>query len=68
MSSMGSDDSIMGGDMHKSISADPAADGAVKRTRKRFTTVQLIMLEHLYRTASHPTRDQREDVALQAEM
>ena len=68
MSSVGSDDSVSGGDAHNSHSPDLNGDGIAKRTRKRFTSVQLIMLEHLYRKASHPTREQREEVAKQADM
>lgn len=68
MSSVGSDDSLAGCDAASTHSVDTASDGAVKRTRKRFSSSQLIMLEHLYRKASHPTREQREQVAKDAEM
>jgi hypothetical protein len=39
-----------------------------KRTRRRFTTAQLTMLEQLYHRVSHPTREQREEVAREADM
>ncbi|RPD64707.1 hypothetical protein L226DRAFT_565322 [Lentinus tigrinus ALCF2SS1-7] len=68
MSSMGSDDSMAGFDASSVHSADTNSDGAVKRTRKRFSSVQLMMLEHLYRKASHPTREEREQVAKDAEI
>ena len=34
-----------------------------KRTRRRFTTAQLTLLEQLYHRSSHPTREQREQLA-----
>ncbi|GJE97782.1 homeobox domain-containing protein [Phanerochaete sordida] len=46
---------------------DVAADGELpRRTRKRFTSTQLMMLEHLYHQTSHPTREQRETLAKEA--
>ncbi|EKM61793.1 uncharacterized protein PHACADRAFT_204947 [Phanerochaete carnosa HHB-10118-sp] len=46
---------------------DTAIDGELpRRTRKRFTSTQLMMLEHLYHQTSHPTREQREAVAKEA--
>lgn len=69
MSSVGSDDSIAGGDAHSTHSGEmPVDGGVVRRTRKRFTSMQLMVLEHLYHKASHPTREQREQVAKEAEM
>ncbi|KAI0756212.1 hypothetical protein C8Q80DRAFT_1215248 [Daedaleopsis nitida] len=70
MSSVGSDDSIQGGDAQgsSSISVDVHCEAIARRTRKRFTSVQLIVLEHLYRKASHPTREQREAAAREAEI
>ncbi|KAJ8472531.1 hypothetical protein ONZ51_g8459 [Trametes cubensis] len=47
--------------------ADVIVEGP-KRTRKRFTSLQLMMLEHLYHKASHPTREQREQLAKDAEI
>ena len=48
---------------------DVAAEGeAPRRTRKRFTSTQLMMLEHLYHQTSHPTREQREALAKEAAM
>lgn len=48
---------------------DVALDGeAPRRTRKRFTSTQLMMLEHLYHQTSHPTREQREALAREASM
>ena len=41
---------------------------APRRTRKRFTSTQLMMLEHLYHQTSHPTREQREALARDAAM
>jgi hypothetical protein len=34
-----------------------------RRTRKRFTNVQLMMLENLFHQNSHPSREDREAVA-----
>ena len=42
------------------------SDGNGKRTRKRFTGAQLVMLEDLFHTCSHPTREQREALAQKA--
>lgn len=39
-----------------------------KRTRKRFSHDQLIVLEQAYHSSSHPTREEREDIARRAEM
>ena len=48
---------------------DVAGDGELpRRTRKRFTSTQLMMLEHLYHQTSHPTREQRETLAKEAAM
>ncbi|KAI0354722.1 hypothetical protein OH77DRAFT_1590471 [Trametes cingulata] len=67
-SSVCSDDSVNSGDTAHSLGpADVIVDGP-KRTRKRFTSIQLMMLEHLYHKASHPTREQREQLAKEAEI
>ncbi|KAI0640182.1 hypothetical protein C8Q77DRAFT_1275519 [Trametes polyzona] len=67
-SSVCSDDSLASADTALSLApADAIVDGP-KRTRKRFTSVQLMMLEHLYHKASHPTREQREQLAKDAEI
>ena len=68
MSSVGSDDSARGTDANTNLNAEHPLDGTVRRTRKRFTSLQLMMLERLYHNASHPTREQREEVAKDAEM
>lgn len=47
---------------------DVAVDDAPRRTRKRFSSTQLMMLEHLYHQTSHPTREQREMLAKEAAM
>jgi hypothetical protein len=48
---------------------DVAVEGeTLRRTRKRFTSTQLMMLEHLYHQTSHPTREQRETLAKEATM
>lgn len=36
---------------------------APRRTRRRFTSGQLVLLEQLYYTATHPTREEREALA-----
>lgn len=41
-------------------------DGAPKRTRKRFTSTQLTLLEDLFHQTSHPTREQRDALAKEA--
>ncbi|RXW24576.1 hypothetical protein EST38_g1309 [Candolleomyces aberdarensis] len=41
----------------------PSAINASRRTRKRFTNVQLTMLETLFHRNSHPSREEREAVA-----
>ena len=46
----------------------PSKPPEVKRTRKRFSQEQLILLEHAYHKASHPTREEREEIARQADM
>ena len=68
VASVGSDDSATAIDSIPSLAGDTPPEGAVRRTRKRFTSVQLMMLEHLYRNATHPTREQREQLAKEAEM
>ncbi|KAL7285011.1 hypothetical protein ACG7TL_000100 [Trametes sanguinea] len=67
-SSAYSDDSSASASTNTTLApADAIVDGP-KRTRKRFTTLQLMMLEHLYHKASHPTREQREQLAKDAEI
>jgi hypothetical protein len=39
-----------------------------RRTRRKFTHEQLAELESLYHTCSHPTRDQREELAKRHEL
>ena len=39
-----------------------------KRTRKRFSPEQLIILETAYRVTSHPSRDEREVIAKKTEL
>ncbi|KAF9225208.1 homeobox-domain-containing protein [Gyrodon lividus] len=46
-----------------SSAASISSDDAARRTRKRFTSVQLMMLEQLFHQTSHPTREEREAVA-----
>lgn len=45
-----------------------AASSEVKRTRKRFTNVQVMLLEQLFHETSHPTREQREKLSQKAEL
>jgi Homeodomain len=40
----------------------------IRRTRKRFTNVQLTMLEDLFHQTSHPSREEREAVAQLGDM
>ncbi|KAI6154179.1 homeobox-domain-containing protein [Pisolithus tinctorius] len=40
--------------------ASLSSDDVGRRTRKRFTSVQLVMLEQLYHRTSHPSREERE--------
>ena len=68
VSSVASDDSLASSSANSLISVDAPAGDTVKRTRKRFTSAQLMTLEHLYGQASHPTREQREAVAREAHM
>ncbi|KAG5715891.1 Zinc finger homeobox protein 4 [Termitomyces sp. T112] len=44
--------------------ASPGATSSVRRTRKRFTNEQLTMLEDLFHKNSHPSREERESVAM----
>ncbi|KAI0652615.1 hypothetical protein C8Q79DRAFT_938603 [Trametes meyenii] len=67
-SSVCSDDSLASSDTTPSLGPPDAIVDGPKRTRKRFTTMQLMMLEHLYHKASHPTREQREQLAKDAEI
>ncbi|KAK0501031.1 homeodomain transcription factor [Armillaria luteobubalina] len=49
-----------------SVESDDAGSNAStrsRRTRKRFTSVQLMMLENLFHQTSHPSREQRDGVA-----
>ncbi|GLB43559.1 putative homeodomain containing protein [Lyophyllum shimeji] len=41
----------------------PGSNGATRRTRKRFTSDQLTMLENLFHQNSHPSREERDTVA-----
>ncbi|KAH9897623.1 hypothetical protein C8Q73DRAFT_833782 [Cubamyces lactineus] len=69
VSSVCSDDSRASTDTNTNSlgPADVIVEGP-KRTRKRFTSLQLMMLEHLYHKVSHPTREQREQLAKDAEI
>jgi len=53
-----------------SISSDDggSVDCSFKRTRKRFSSLQLTMLEQLFHRTSHPTRGERELLAVQLQM
>ncbi|EIW87277.1 homeobox-domain-containing protein [Coniophora puteana RWD-64-598 SS2] len=44
------------------------AEDAARRTRKRFSSLQLTMLEQLFHATSHPTREERETLARSAGM
>jgi hypothetical protein len=46
----------------------PSVINASRRTRKRFTNVQLTMLETLFHRNSHPSREEREAVAKAGQM
>ncbi|KAL4068900.1 hypothetical protein V8B97DRAFT_1970656 [Scleroderma yunnanense] len=48
--------------------ASISSDDILRRTRKRFTNAQLVMLEQLFHRTSHPTREERETVAQAAGM
>ncbi|KAI6030985.1 homeobox-domain-containing protein, partial [Pisolithus marmoratus] len=48
--------------------ASISSDDVGRRTRKRFTSIQLVMLEQLYHRTSHPSREEREAVAQAAGM
>ena len=57
-----------GADAKENVPAQTAASAGAppsRRTRRRFTSVQLMMLEQLYHQNSHPTREQRETLAAQ---
>ncbi|KAI0274806.1 hypothetical protein BC834DRAFT_14237 [Gloeopeniophorella convolvens] len=43
-------------------------DGTVKRTRKRFTEFQLTMLDQLYHSTSHPSRQEREALSQELDL
>ncbi|KAJ7705332.1 hypothetical protein B0H17DRAFT_1326177 [Mycena rosella] len=45
-----------------------STDATSRRTRKRFTNAQLMILEQLFHQNSHPSREQREMVARSANM
>ncbi|KAJ7783850.1 homeodomain transcription factor [Mycena maculata] len=57
---------------HKSTSLELYAlatgSDAVTRTRKRLTSAQVVVLEHLFHNTSHPTLQDRELLARQADM
>ena len=48
--------------------ASISSDDISRRTRKRFTSAQLVMLEQLFHRTSHPTREEREAIAQAAGM
>ncbi|KZT01166.1 homeobox-domain-containing protein [Laetiporus sulphureus 93-53] len=64
-SSVSSMDTVASSD---TVVCTDGCDTGGRRTRKRFTHVQLMMLEHLYHQTSHPTREQRDAVAKQGNM
>jgi hypothetical protein len=71
MSVSSSDDTVIDVDVDPITSTDATtkdrdAANRLKRTRKRFTDVQLMLLETLYHENSHPSREEREDVARRA--
>jgi hypothetical protein len=45
------------------VSDDGTNPSTIRRTRKRFTNVQLMMLEDLFHQNSHPSREERDAVA-----
>jgi hypothetical protein len=52
-----------------SMSAEaPMQTATAKRTRKRFTAEQLMILEDIFHRTSHPTREERETAARQTGM
>ncbi|KAH7886346.1 homeobox-domain-containing protein [Phlebopus sp. FC_14] len=51
-----------------SSAASISSDDTARRTRKRFSNIQLMMLEQLFHQTSHPTREEREAVAQAAGM
>ncbi|OCH89758.1 homeobox-domain-containing protein [Obba rivulosa] len=74
-SSISSDDSNISVDSTSNMSIDSTdnaaadASGAQRaRTRKRFSSMQLMLLEQLYHQTSHPTREQRETLARTIDM
>ncbi|KAK7695239.1 hypothetical protein QCA50_002429 [Cerrena zonata] len=64
-SSLSSENS-MDDERHHQFPSACTSDGGGKRTRKRFSGAQLVMLEDLFHTCSHPTREQRESLARKA--
>ena len=46
----------------------PVPGNEVKRTRKRFTQAQIVKLEQLFHETSHPTREQRENLANECDL
>lgn len=46
----------------------PVPGNEVKRTRKRFTPAQIVKLEQLFHETSHPTREQRENLANECDL
>ena len=48
--------------------APPVPGNEVKRTRKRFTQAQIVKLEQLFHETSHPTREQRENLANECDL
>lgn len=46
----------------------PVPGSEVKRTRKRFTQAQIVKLEQLFHETSHPTREQRENLANECDL
>ncbi|THH30639.1 hypothetical protein EUX98_g3566 [Antrodiella citrinella] len=69
--SVASDETVLSMDDNTVVPNTPstghASDGgnSMKRTRKRFTNAQIIALEQVFHQTSHPTREQREAVAVE---
>ncbi|KAF7369043.1 Homeobox domain-containing protein [Mycena venus] len=55
-------------DLYATFINESTGDAMTRRTRKRFTNAQLMMLEQLFHQNSHPSREQRESVARSANM
>lgn len=63
LSRTSSSNSFSSEDDGASMSSSTVTISTSRRTRKRFTNTQLIMLENLFHQNSHPSREDREAVA-----